>query len=132
MIRCVKLWTGKDRRSHFQDGLIELEPGLRGDALSANVPQLGLFHETESDLKLGWRPGPARQLVVTLNGTLEFETADGRFTLRPGDVLLTEDTRGIGHNWKMVGDQPWRRLYTILQSDAVIPFRPATSAGEIA
>lgn len=38
MIRCVKLWTGKDRGSRFQDGLIELEPGLRGDALSANVP----------------------------------------------------------------------------------------------
>lgn len=38
MIRCVKLWTGKGRRSHFQDGLIELEPGLRGGALSANVP----------------------------------------------------------------------------------------------
>ena len=33
---------------------------------------------------------------------------------------------------KMIGDHPWRRLYTILEPDTVVPFRPATSAGEIA
>ena len=37
MIRCVKLWTGADGKSHFQDGVIELEPGARGDALSAKT-----------------------------------------------------------------------------------------------
>jgi hypothetical protein len=99
MIRCVKLWTGPDRKSHFQDGFIELELGLRGDALSPKLPiSSASFHETDADPKLGWHPDPARQLVITLSGTLEFETADGRFTLRPGDVLFTEDTGGAGHN----------------------------------
>ena len=129
MIRCVKLWTGTDRTSHFQDGFIELEPGLRGDALSAKLPiSSASFHQTDADPKLGWHPDPARQLVITLSGTLEFETIDGRFTLRPGDILFTEDTSGAGHNWKMIGDQPWRRLYTILEPDTIVPFRPATSA----
>jgi hypothetical protein len=133
MIRCVKLWTGPDRKSHFQNGFIELEPGLRGDALSPKLPiSSASFHETDADPKLGWHPDPARQLVITLSGTLEFETADGRFTLRQGDVLFTEDTNGAGHDWKMIGDHPWRRLYTILEPDTVVPFRPATSAGEIA
>ena len=129
MIRCVKLWTGMDRKSHFQDGFIDLEPGLRGDALS---PKLSIgsasFHGTDSDPRLGWHPDPARQFVITLSGTLEFETADGRFMLRPGDILFTEDTSGAGHNWTMIGDDPWRRLYTILEPDTVVPFRPVTSA----
>ena len=129
MIRCVKLWTGTDRKSHFQDGFIELESGLRGDALSPKLPiGSASFHETDADPKLGWHPDPARQLVITLSGTLEFETADGRFTLRPGDVLFTEDTSGAGHDWKMIDGHPWRRLYTILEPDTVIPFRLAALA----
>jgi hypothetical protein len=26
MIRCVRLWTGDDRNSHFEEGVIDLEP----------------------------------------------------------------------------------------------------------
>jgi hypothetical protein len=128
MIRCIKLWTGADRKSHFQEGFIDLEPGVRGDALSGKLPIASAsFHETDVDPKLGWHADPDRQLVITLDGTLEFETPDGRFTLRTGDILFTEDTSGAGHNWKMIGDQ--RRLYTILDPKTVVPFRPAV-AGE--
>jgi hypothetical protein len=129
VIRCVKLWTGADGKSHFQDGFIELESGLRGDSLSAKLPvSAASFHQTDADPKLGWHPDPVRQFVITLSGTLEFESADGRFLLRAGDVLFTEDTSGAGHNWKMVGDEPWRRLYAILDPETVVPFRPAGSA----
>ena len=37
MIRCVRLWTGEDRNSHFEEGSIELEPGERGDWLSGKI-----------------------------------------------------------------------------------------------
>jgi len=126
MIRCIKLWTGSDQKSHFEEGFIDLEPGARGDALSVKVPTTSAsFHETDADPKLGWHPDPARQLVITLSGTLEFETPDGRFTLRTGDILFTEDTGGAGHNWKMVGAEPWCRVYTVLDPKTVVPFRPA-------
>jgi hypothetical protein len=47
MIRCVKLWTGADRKSHFEGGFIDLEPGARGDALSARVSiSSASFHES--------------------------------------------------------------------------------------
>ena len=86
MIRCIKLWTGADRKSHFEEGFIDLEPGVRGDALSVKFPIASAsFHETDADPKLGWHPDADRQLVITLSGTLEFETPDGRFALRPGD-----------------------------------------------
>jgi hypothetical protein len=107
MIRCIKLWTGADQKSHFEEGFIDLEPGARGDALSGKLPITSAsFHETDVDPKLGWHPDTDRQLVITLSGTLEFETPDGRFTLRPGDILFTEDTDGAGHNWKMIGAGP--------------------------
>ncbi len=73
---------------------------------------------------------PARQLVITLSGTLEFETPDGRFALGPGDILFTEDTGGAGHNWKKLGDQLWCRVYTILDPKTVVPFKPAVTGGK--
>ena len=128
MIRCVKLWTGTDQKSHFEEGFIDLEPGARGDAVGGKFPIISAsFHETDADPKLGWHPDADRQLVITLSGTLEFETADGRFGLGTGDVLFTEDTSGAGHNWKMIDDQPWRRLYTVLDPKSVVPFRPAVA-----
>jgi quercetin dioxygenase-like cupin family protein len=64
-----------------------------------------------------------RQLVVTLAGTLNFSTRDAeRFTLRPGDVLLAEDTAGSGHRWQLQGSDPWRRMYVVLADGADVPF----------
>src|SRR5258708_29227362 len=92
MIRCIKLWTGADQKSHFEEGFIDLDPGARGDALSVKFPIASAsFHETDVDPKLGWHPDPDRQLVITLSGTLEFETPGGRFSLRPPDNILTAD-----------------------------------------
>ncbi len=66
MIRCIKLWTGADQKSHFEEGFIDLEPGVRGDALSVKFPITSAsFHETDADPKLGWHPDADRQLVIT-------------------------------------------------------------------
>ena len=63
MIRCVRLWTGADGKSHFEDGVVELARGARGDALSAKLRiDAASFHETDADPKLGWHPDAARQL----------------------------------------------------------------------
>ena len=61
----------------------------------------------------------------TLAGTLHFSTRDGdQFTLRPGDVLLAEDTAGSGHQWRLEGTDPWRRMYVVLADGADVPFVP--------
>jgi hypothetical protein len=124
MIRCIRLWSGEDGQSHFAEGVIDLEPGPRRDEQSGRFPIASVsFQETNADPKLGWHPDPARQLVITLSGALEFTTNDGRFSLRAGDILFTEDTVG-GHDWTLLGGQPWRRLYAILDQATVVPFRP--------
>ena len=53
--------------------------------------------------------------MITLPSTLEFTTRDGEtFVLRPGEVLVGADTTGTGHRWRLIDDQPWRRLYVEL------------------
>jgi quercetin dioxygenase-like cupin family protein len=82
------------------------------------------FQETAAGGTLAWHTAPVRQLVITLSGTLEFETRAGqRFRIAPGDILLAEDTVGSGHAWKLIDEQPWRRLYVVLAPDAPVPFK---------
>jgi quercetin dioxygenase-like cupin family protein len=124
MIRCVRLWTGADNNSHFEDGYIDLEAGTRGDLLSKKLGVTTIsFQETVSGGNFAWHDAPVRQLVITLSGTLDFQTRDGEhFVLRPGDILLADDTAGSGHSWRLTDDQPWRRVYVILEPDASVPF----------
>jgi quercetin dioxygenase-like cupin family protein len=126
MIRCVRIWTGADDNSHFEEGVISLNPGRNGDLLTGKLPVTTVsFEETASGGKLDWHTAPVRQLVVTLSGTLDFQTRSGQhFMLRAGDILLAEDTAGGGHSWKLIDDQPWRRAYMVLGRDAAVPFRP--------
>ncbi|WP_020699154.1 hypothetical protein [Reyranella massiliensis] len=121
----MRIWTGEDQNSHFEEGSIELTPGTHGDLLSGKIgTATASFQETRAGGTLAWHTAPVRQLVITLSGTLEFMTRSGeRFVLTPGDVLLAEDTAGGGHTWKLVDDQPWRRLYVILAKDAAVPFK---------
>jgi hypothetical protein len=124
MIRCVRLWTAADGNSRFEEGIIDMPDGERGDVLSGTFPVASIsFRETSAGGVFEWHDAPTRQFVVTLSGTLEFQTRSGaRFILRPGDILLAEDTTGSGHSWKLIDDQPWRRAYVILPPAAQVPF----------
>jgi quercetin dioxygenase-like cupin family protein len=126
MIRCVRLWTGADNNSHFEEGVIALEQAVRGDALTGKLPVTTVsFQETASGGSFAWHDAPVRQLVITLSGTLDFQTRGGEhFILHPGDILLAEDTSGGGHKWKLVDQEPWRRVYVVLAQGAAVPFQP--------
>ena len=125
MIRCVRLWTGDDQNSYFEEGVIELKPGQRGDLFSDTLAVATVsFQETASGGAFAWHTAPIRQLVVTLSGTLDFQTRGGKhFLLHPGDILLAEDTVGSGHCWKLTDNSSWRRAYVVLQPGALVPFR---------
>jgi hypothetical protein len=127
MIRCVRIWTGEDQNSHAEEGWIDLEPGARGDLLSDKLDTShASFEETRPGGTFEWHTAPVRQLVITLSGTLDFQTRSGQhFILKPGDILLAEDTTGGGHSWKLVDEEPWRRLYVVLDPGARVPYRRA-------
>jgi quercetin dioxygenase-like cupin family protein len=124
MIRCVRLWTGSDDASHVQVGRLDIAPGRNADLASNAISASHVtVEETATGGSLAWHTAPVRQLVVTLAGTLIFSTRDGEeFTLRPGDVLLAEDTAGSGHQWRLQGSDPWRRMYVVLADGADVPF----------
>src|ERR1700726_3204157 len=124
MIRCVRIWTGDDQNSYFEEGVIELVSGPGGDWLSEKLAVATIsFQETASGGTFAWHTAPVRQLVITLSGTLDFQTRTGEhFILHPGDILLAEDTAGSGHSWKLVDQNPWRRAYVILGPGVEAPF----------
>jgi quercetin dioxygenase-like cupin family protein len=121
-IRLVHLFTGDDGESHFTDGVIDFahadDLGHHDDGAGRSDPVAAravMFEETPPRSESTWHTAPRRQYVVTLSGTLAFETRLGEeFTIAPGDVLLAEDTVGGGHRWRLVDDQPWRRVYVVV------------------
>jgi hypothetical protein len=105
VIRLFRLFTGPDGQSHVERTTMWLD----SDWLPAESMR---FQQSPPGSRLEWHDAPHRQYVITLTGTLEFTTRDGEtFELRPGDVLLAEDTAGGGHSWRLIDEHPWTRVY---------------------
>lgn len=121
MIRCVRMWTGPDGNSVFEEGVIPLAEGERGDFISRIFTAKSVyFRETAAGGSFSWHQDPEPRYVITLSGTLEFETKSGaKFIIRPGDILIAQDSAGSGHRWRLLDDAPWRRVY--------VAYDPATA-----
>lgn len=107
LMKIVRLFTGPDNESHFEDMDIELSPSGHVQ-VSKLYPTHGIVFRTAPPSYLSdYHPVPKRQYVITLSGQVEVETGDG--TIRrfgPGDVMLAEDTTGRGHITRVVGGEP--------------------------
>jgi mannose-6-phosphate isomerase-like protein (cupin superfamily) len=125
MIRCVRMWTGPDGDSLFEEGHLEIGSGLHGKASGLPIPATELsFQETASGGSFEWHQDPQPQFVITLAGTVEFEVKSGAtFTIKSGDVLIAQDDTGSGHRWRLIGSDPWRRAYVIYSEGADLRFK---------
>jgi len=122
MLHAFKFYTGADGASHVLEGTV-------AEHLTTQVASIR-FQESPPHSSFDWHDAPEMQYVITLAGTLEFTTRDGeQFVLRPGDVLVAEDNTGSGHKWRLIDDQPWRRVYVVLQAGAADLFTPKKSNG---
>jgi hypothetical protein len=115
-MRVVRLYTGPDNQSHFEDLDVPLKDGGKIGLLSGRVKATGLvFRETGGDYDYDFHTAPRRQYVVNLEGEVEIEVGDGtRRILRSGDILLAEDTTGQGHISRAVAGKPRRSLFITL------------------
>ena len=115
-MKIVRIYTGPDNQSHFQD----LEVALKNDGkigfLSEKMKATGvLFRYTTGEYNYDFHTAPRRQYVVNLEGEVEIEVGDGtKRILRSGDILLAEDTTGQGHISRAVAGKPRRSLFITL------------------
>jgi quercetin dioxygenase-like cupin family protein len=121
------MWTGEDGDSCFEEGSIALDAGARGDFVGQAIAARHIsFQETASGGSFEWHQDPVPRYVITLSGTLEFETKSGAtFTIKPGDILLAQDNSGSGHKWRLIGSEPWRRAYVVYQEGVDLGFVPS-------
>jgi quercetin dioxygenase-like cupin family protein len=117
MIKAYKLYTGTDSNSHIQTGTVA--EGVFNQALSVR------FQESPPHSFYDWHNAPANQYVITLSGTLEFETYTGEtFILKPGEILIATDTTGTAHKWRLIDDEPWQRVYVTFDQENQLNFIP--------
>ena len=116
-MKIVRLYTGADNESHFEDIEIDLKAVGRAILASQWQPTEGIrFRCAPPDHFSDYRPVPRRQYVITLSGEVEIETGDGSIRrFGPGDVMLAEDTAGRGHITRVVGGRPREHAFIPLK-----------------
>lgn len=112
----LRIYTGADNRSHFEDVEIPLKSAGKIGFLSELMQATGIvFRETGGDYNYDFHTAPRRQYVVNLEGEVEIEVGDGsKRILRSGDILLAEDTTGQGHISRAVAGKPRKSLFITL------------------
>ena len=115
-MRILRLYTGGDNQSHFEDVEVALKNDGKIGFLSEKMKATGvLFRYTSGDYNYDFHTAPRRQYVVNLEGEVEIEVGDGtRRILRSGDILLAEDTTGQGHISRAVDGKPRTSLFITL------------------
>jgi hypothetical protein len=115
-MKVVRIYTGSDNKSHFEDLEIPLKDGGKVGFVSDLSKATGLiFRETTGDYNYDFHTAPRRQYVVNLEGGVEIEVGDGtKRILGTGDILLAEDTTGQGHISRAVAGKPRRSLFITL------------------
>jgi hypothetical protein len=104
-VKIVRIYTGDDNRSHFEDLEIPQAdvpfPGRLGatDKRSDQIPVEGMvIRDAQQADEHDFHPAPRRQFVVTLYGIGEIECGDGtKRRFGTGDIMLADDTTGQGH-----------------------------------
>jgi len=115
MIKAYKIFTGADGHTHIAEGTVTENQLFTAESIR--------FKETPAHSVYEWHTAPTIQYVLTLTGTLEFETFSGQsFVLKPGEVLIAMDVTGSGHKWKLIDDQPWKRAYITFDPGKEINF----------
>lgn len=97
-MKYIRLYTGSDNQSHFEEvelPLVQAEIGKISNPIQTNMVLIG---EIEDTPEISWHNPPCRQYVIMLEGAMEIEISDGtKRIFKPGEIVLAEDTTGKGH-----------------------------------
>jgi hypothetical protein len=109
----VRLYTGPDGLSHFEDVEVPLTDNGAASMLSETLTVNGLnFRRNTLDYNRDYHPAPRRQFIVNLSGAVEITASDGEVRVfGPGSIMLAEDTTGKGHISKSLGSEERLSLF---------------------
>ena len=92
----VRIYTGQDGQTHFEDLALPANVALQA---SANLA----FRSFPADYFSDWHTAPRRQYIFILAGQMEIGIGDGtKRRFGPGDVVLADDLTGQGHTTRSV------------------------------
>jgi hypothetical protein len=112
-MKILRLYTGDDGESHFEDREIPMETYPVGKHSAAQKAKSVKFLELKS--YYDYHNAPERQYVIFLDGGVEIEVADGsKRTIQAGEILLAEDTTGRGHITRSLDGAPRRTMFIVL------------------
>lgn len=119
----IRLYADADGHSRFEDvtltgetrGVVESDLLATFSAPFAAKEVMFRYVVREADGRRRHN-APCRQFIVQLTGECEIEASDGqRRRMVPGTVLLVEDTEGLGHVTRRIGDE--ERMTLIIPLD---------------
>ena len=127
-MQVVRVFTGDDGKSHFEDVAVTLEHQGVGGRLSGLIKGSGvIFREVDGSYDLDFHTAPRRQFVVNLIGSVDISVGDGTARrLGPGEILLAEDTTGQGHKSQAVDGMPRQCLFLPIDDSEVIGWTSGT------
>ena len=122
-MQVVRVYTGDDGESHFEDVDIGVEGQGGAGRLSKLIRGPGVvFREVDGDYDLDFHTAPRRQFVVNLRGSVDITVGSGETRrIESGGILLAEDTTGRGHKSRAVDGQPRTCLFVPIDADVTLP-----------
>ena len=96
----VRIYTGDDGQSHFEDLDAFTEPVRR---IATKPGEDLVFRRSLENSFSDWHNPSRRQYLFVIDGRMEVSVEDGSSRIfQPGDVLLAEDMTGQGHVTKSI------------------------------
>jgi hypothetical protein len=114
-VKITRIYADARGETHFADAAVPTSV----TQMFPNVPPFGLnrfavprgvklFSVPAEFAVADWHTAPERQLSISLNGTVEYETSDGAVRrCAPGHIVLVEDTTGRGHITRFDQGEQW-------------------------
>jgi len=119
-VKILNIWADEQGISHFREFEIDTMKIPQGGTISSPIKAKNVwFRQTPQAQDMDWHLAPRRQFVITLSGgTGEITASDGEVRIvRPGEVVLVEDTFGKGHKSKAFDGLPRNVIFIEIEGD---------------
>jgi hypothetical protein len=104
----IRLFSGDDGQSHFEDVDIALEPVHVAHFSKAFAVKHLKFGKIGAIDEISWHTQDEPAYIIILRGAMELEVGDGtKRVINAGDILLAEDTTGQGHITRSINGKGW-------------------------